>query len=60
MTKTRHDKQMFREACCPSCGQWVRVTSLQDDTRWRYGKHLIQRDIEICDMSMELVPKEAP
>jgi hypothetical protein len=36
---TRFNRQGFREARCPNCLRWVEITSIHDDTRWRYGKH---------------------
>lgn len=60
MTKTRIPKDGFREAECPLCGLWVRVTSLEDDTRWRFGTH--KTGSENCGSSGELLaaPRPAP
>jgi hypothetical protein len=49
----------FRRAACPLCRQEVFVTSLIDDTRWRYDHHPSLADPEQwCPTSGELIPPD--
>lgn len=58
MGLTTWNDQGFRRVACPMCGQTVRVTSLQDDTRWRYERHSLGSEAA-CAMSGELVAPDA-
>lgn len=54
MTGVRIGDDGFREAWCPICFRYVGVTSLRDDTRWRYAPHTTANR-EPCPLSGELV-----
>ncbi len=54
MVETRYNDKGFRLTDCPMCGATVLIASEQDDTRWRYARHLgIQG--AVCEMSRQLL-----
>jgi hypothetical protein len=47
----------MRTVVCPMCGESSPITSLEDDTRHRYGRHT-NVVAQSCEMSGELIVPE--